>query len=377
MSFGVAKLGVQGRLLLSHLAVVVVTALAIYMTSSAMTPWVMKQTAVASGADVATVCEATTKRSLLWGLGSAALIAGLMSTLVSRKLVKPLKQMQSLSEHIALGKFDTELNEKLPGELGLLAKAFNSMAAQLSIVEKQRVTLISNLSHELSTPLSSLKGFLEGIEDGLFEANQQTLSACQRQIKRLEHLLNDMTLVSKVEAGAYELHKTRVSVLNLLEQIQKDAIPTALSKNIQLEVTSEANLTLVADSKRLEQVLTNLVTNALKVCSSGDRVCLTAKQTKTTIVLSVTDTGEGIPETALAHIFTRFYQLDKARAQTGSGIGLTIAKHLVEAHEGSLSVRSELGKGSCFSITLPLQASSISAVQKPLPRVKTRFSPLA
>ena len=371
------SLGIQGRLLLSHLAVVVVTAVAIFVTSSAITPWVMQQTAVASGTDVNAICEDTTRRSLLWGLAVAAIIAGLTSTIVSRKLVKPLKDMQTLSSAIAHAKFDNQLNEKLPGELGLLAKAFNHMAKQLSDVEKQRVTLISQLSHELSTPLSSLKGFLEGIEDGVFTANNQTLSACQRQIKRLEHLLDDMALVSKVEAGAYELTKNTVHSSLLLEQCIKDFIPVATHKGIQLRLENPTNLTLNADEQRLEQVLANLVSNALKHCSSGDCITLSAFQTKTSVLIKVTDTGEGIPRDALKHLFTRFYQHDSARKQAGSGIGLTISKHFVEAHGGTLSVKSKLGEGSCFSITLPLEITKAAINQSSPPKVQAQlFSPV-
>lgn len=346
-------LGIQGRLFFSHFMVVIITALAIYITTCIINPLVLKQTTIAGGVDVLTFCAKTAQQSLLWGLGASVALAGLISLLVSDRLVTPLKKMQRASNNIANGNFENKLDESMPGELGILAKAYNNMAKQLAEVESQRVTLISNLSHELSTPLSSLKGFVEGIEDGFFEANQQTMSACQRQIGRLERLVRDLSLVSKVEAGAYELNKTQFRVKKLLTACESDALINAQEKKVQLQVDCPDSLKLTGDSQRLEQVIGNLVHNAIKHCKENDSITLSAREKNNAIELSVTDTGEGIPQISLKHLFNRFYQVDKARKQVGSGIGLTIAKHFTEAHGGNISVNSRLGQGSCFTVKLP------------------------
>ncbi len=346
--------GIKGRLFLSHFSVVIITALAIYITACIVNPFILKPTTVAGGVDILTFCAESAQRSLLWALAAALAIAGVISFLVSDRLVTPLKKMQSASNKIAKGNYQQKLDENMPGELGILARTYNNMATQLAEVEAQRVTLISNLSHELSTPLSSLKGFVEGIEDGFFEANKQTMSACQRQIGRLERLVRDLSLVSKVEAGVYELNKTDLSAKKLLESCKSDALFNAQEKQVNLEVHCQDNLSFTGDAQRLEQVIGNLVHNAIKHCKADDTITLAAKQKGDSVELSVTDTGEGIPQIALKHLFSRFYQVDKARKQVGSGIGLTIAKHFTEAHDGNISVDSKLGHGSCFTITLPI-----------------------
>ena len=373
------KFGIQGRLFLSHFMVVVITSLAIYIATCIINPVVLKQTTIAGGfgggLDILTICSKAAQTSLIWGLGAAVLLAGVISFLVSDKLVTPLRKMQSASKDIVKGNFKSKLDEQLPGELGSLARAYNSMAAQLEEVEAQRVTLINNLSHELSTPLSSLKGFVEGMEDGFFSANKQTLGACQRQIGRLERLVRDLSLVSKVEAGAYELHKTQFTASKLLESCKTDALYNAQEKNINLAIDCPKDLKLTGDSQRLEQVIGNLVHNAIKHCKANDTVTLSAKQTDSTTELSVTDTGEGIPQASIKHLFNRFYQVDKARKQVGSGIGLTIAKHFTEAHNGSISVNSNLGTGSSFTVSLPISPTLETSV-KPIKSVATSiFTP--
>ena len=369
--------GIQSRLFFSHFMVVVITSLAIYIATCVINPVVLKQTTVAGGLDILTICSKTAQQSLFWGLGIAVILAGLVSLVVSDRLVTPLKKMQKVSNNIAKGDYKQKLDEQLPGELGLLAKAYNNMATQLAEVEAQRVTLISNLSHELSTPLSSLKGFVEGIEDGFFEANKQTLGACQRQIGRLERLVRDLSLVSKVEAGTYELNKTHFRAKKLLQSCQSDALYAAQEKQVNLHIDCPEKLSLTGDTQRLEQVLGNLVQNAIKHCKENDSITLTAIQNADTIELSVTDTGEGIPSTSLNHLFNRFYQVDKARKQEGSGIGLTIAKHFTEAHGGSISVNSQLGQGSRFTINLPINLPSQSESQVVANHKKTLLSPMS
>jgi len=368
------QFGIRGRLFLSHFMVVVVTSLAIYITTCIINPVVLKQTTIASGIggglDILTFCSKAAQSSLFWGLGTAILLAGIISFLVSDKLAQPLKKMQRASKNIVKGDFQCKLDEKLPGELGALSKAYNNMATQLATVEAQRVTLISNLSHELSTPLSSLKGFVEGIEDGFFEANKQTLGACQRQIGRLEQLVRDLSLVSKVEAGAYELNKTTFNAKKLLQSCKTDALFNAQEKQVNLHIDSPEDLLLTGDVQRLEQVIGNLVHNAIKHCKENDTITIAAKvqhetdATDKIVKLSVTDTGEGIPQISVKHLFNRFYQVDKARKQVGSGIGLTIAKHLTEAHGGKISVESKLGQGSCFTVSLPNNIEMLSS-EKP------------
>jgi len=295
----------------------------------------------------------------------ASLVAAVLASFfISRQVVTPTLRMMSLSHRIAEGEYEERLS--LPGgqqadqidELGQLALSFNQMADKLEKTETMRLELIGDVTHELRTPLTAVKGYLEGLMDGVLPADPETYQQIHSEINRLQRLVNDLQELSRVEAGAFQLRLTPVSPASLIERIQSTLGRQFDDKNIQLEISVEPNLpNVLVDRDRIIQVLTNLVGNALQYTPSGGKVYVQAFREKSKVRFSITDTGIGISAEQMPFIFNRFYRSDKSRtrASGGSGIGLTIAKALVQAHQGKIWAESNgEGKGSTFSFLIPL-----------------------
>jgi two-component system, OmpR family, sensor histidine kinase BaeS len=362
------------RLLISYLLVVGVTALTLYLASDALAPsffdWHLEHMgwSAVMPRGMMPDLEATLggaharamQQAVLWGVLAATVVAGALSLFIAGRITSPLRQMQRASRRIAAGRYHERLVVATSDEIGDLASAFNDMARSLADTEARRVELLADVAHEFRTPLSSLYGYLEGIEDGHFAASPETMRACQRQVRRLEHLVDDLSLLSRVEAGQVRLAPAVADVGRLMEQAAAALLPEATSKGVTLRVEHPpAPLLVYADAQRTGQVLTNLLANALRHTPQGGdvRVLAHGRHDPTReVVVEVIDTGEGIPMEAIAHVFTRFYRGDKARGRDtggGSGIGLTIAKHFVEAQGGRIGVESAPGAGSRFWFTLP------------------------
>ena len=305
------------------------------------------------------VLEAVTYAAL------AALVgAVLASFLISRQVVTPTLRMMSLSKRIAEGEYEERL--LLPDgqqagqidELGRLALSFNQMADKLEKTETMRRELIGDITHELRTPLTAVKGYLEGMMDGVFPADPETYQQIHSEIDRLQRLVNDLQELSRVEAGAFQLMLTPVSPASLIERIQNTLGRQFEEKNIQFEIDIEPNLPDInVDKDRIIQVLTNLVGNALQYTPSGGKVTLLVRREPSDLLFSVKDSGIGISADQIPLIFNRFYRTDKSRTRTsgGSGIGLTIARALVKVHQGKIWAESMgEGKGSTFSFQIPL-----------------------
>jgi signal transduction histidine kinase len=243
-------------------------------------------------------------------------------------------------------------------ELDQLGLSFNRMADKLEKTEAMRRQLIGDVSHELRTPLTAIKGYMEGLIDGVLPASAATFQQVFTEADRLQRLVNDLQELSRVEAGAYPLHIEPVSVYVLIECVVSRLNRQFEDKGISLETNLLAGIPMVhADKDRIIQVLTNLVGNALQYSLPGGIVRILASKRKDEIIITVKDTGIGIAPDHLAHIFDRFYRADKSRARAsgGSGIGLTIAQALVNAHHGRIWAESEgEGKGSSFHFTLPV-----------------------
>ena len=296
----------------------------------------------------------------------ASVIAAIaVSFFVSRQVVNPVREMMIASRFIAEGHYEERVH--VPGdpskdeldELSQLALSFNQMAAKLEQVETMRRQLIGDISHELRTPLTAIKGSMEGLIDGVLPANEGTFHGIYREADRLQRLVSDLQELSQVEAGAFELHLQPIDVIDLVQATIKRLELQFGDKGVVIESDVPNGLPPVrADHDRLSQVMLNLVGNALQYTPSGGRVRITAIRHEDEIYISITDTGIGIPPEHLEHLFTRFYRIDKSRSRVGggSGIGLTIAKHLVEAHGGRIWVESSgPGKGSTFTFTLPIE----------------------
>jgi len=231
------------------------------------------------------------------------------------------------------------------------------MAEKLAQTENMRRQLIGDVTHELRTPLTTIKGSIEGLIDGVLPPGAGTFQQIYREADRLTLLVDDLQELSRVEAGAYSPNQpvhmadlVAVTVARLGRQFEEKGVV------LEIEIPPELPRVL-ADEDRLGQVLLNLLGNALQYTPSEGRVWITAAQRGAEIEIAIRDTGIGIPLEHLENLFTRFYRVDKSRSRAGggSGIGLTIAKHLVEAHGGRIWTESDgTGKGSTFSFTLPL-----------------------
>jgi histidine kinase len=298
--------------------------------------------------------------ALAYAIFAAVFVAIVVSILFSRSVVAPILAMRKAARRIAEGRYDERVAIKNGAldELGDLANGFNQMAAQLEQTESMRRQLIGDVTHELRTPLTAIKGSMEGLMDGVLPVTPETFEQIRREADRLSRLVDDLQELSRVESGAYRLDLRSVSIGRVIETVTKRLAHQFEEKRVRLAPQVHPNLPDVqADEDRILQVLINLVGNALQYTPSGGEVTLSAEQVSGLVQVSVRDTGIGIAPEHLINIFDRFYRVDKSRARAygGSGIGLTIAKHLVEAHGGKIWVESEgAGRGSVFVFTLPV-----------------------
>jgi len=300
--------------------------------------------------------------ALGYALLAALVVALLVSYYFSRRIVSPLEKMAAASQRIAAGHYDERVNIEGSDELAQLGQRFNQMTKKLESTETMRRRLIGDVSHELRTPLTAIKGYMEGLIDGVLPASAETFEQVHREADRLGRLVDDLQELSRVEAGAFSLDVHPVHLPDLVQTTVKRLSPAYEKKDVKLHWNLPADLPRVlADEDRLVQVLTNLLGNALMYTPASGAVTVTAAQTGGEMRVTVSDTGLGIPAESLPHIFDRFYRVDQSRSRGaggGSGIGLTIAKALVEAQGGKIWAESAgEGQGSAFIFTVRLSDS--------------------
>jgi two-component system sensor histidine kinase BaeS len=298
--------------------------------------------------------------ALAWAGLAALAVSLVVSLLMSRALAAPLRAVMTASQRVAKGHYTERVPAGSSDELGQLAGSFNTMAENLEHVEAMRRRLIGDVAHELRTPLTAIKGSMEGLVDGVLPASPQTFEQVAVEADRLSRLVDDLQELSRVESGAFVLDFEPVSLSELAETARNRLSPGYSDKGVSLAIDLPTALPPVrADAGRLLQVLTNLLNNALQYTPEGGRVSLSGEVHGREVFVHVADNGIGIPSEHLPYIFDRFYRVEKSRSRQaggGSGIGLTISRHLVEAHGGRIWVESAgEGKGSTFSFSLPLQ----------------------
>jgi two-component system sensor histidine kinase BaeS len=304
--------------------------------------------------------RASFNEALMYAALAAMIAAMLLSFLFSRHVIAPVQAMSIATQRIADGRYDERVPVNGADELAQLALYFNQMAEKLNQVESMRRRLIGDVSHELRTPLTAIKGSMEGLMDGVLPANDETFQQIHSEADRLNRLVDDLQELSRVEAHAYELDIRSLDVSSLMKTVTKRLAPQAESKHILLDLDLNPGPPhVLADEDRIVQVLTNLTGNALQYTPERGKITISAKRINNEIQFSVHDTGIGIPPEHLSHIFDRFYRVDKSRSRQaggGSGIGLTIARALVEVHGGRIWAESEgEGQGSTFAFTLPVE----------------------
>lgn len=302
---------------------------------------------------------------------AALLAAGVVSLFVSRQVVAPLRAVMLASQRIADGHYTerVQVGSRLaPDEMDELAQlglSFNQMAARLEQTESMRRQLIGDVSHELRTPLTTIKGYMEGLIDGVLPAEAETFQQVYREADRLQRLVDDLQELSRVEAGAYPLHLQPLGVAELIAAATARLNLQYEEKGVKLEVRLPPGLPpVLADENRIAQVLTNLLGNALQYTPPGGRVQVSARLQDKEVHIAIRDSGIGIRPEHLPNIFSRFYRVEKSRSRAGggSGIGLTIARHLVEAHGGRIWAESPgPNQGSTFTFTLPAAVAPVGS----------------
>jgi histidine kinase len=363
------------KLLISYLIVILVSSVVLASAAEVVVPSAFERHLAAMAAfmgdtspdlelDLFTNFRNAVNEALALATLAAVLGAVAVSFFVSRRIVAPVRQMMIASQRIADGHYDERV--EMPGganwdqldELAQLAISFNQMATKLEQTEATRRELIGNVAHELRTPLATITGSMEGLIDGVLPAEVATFQQIYREADRLQRLVTDLQELSRVEAGAFALNLRPASVAHLVETTVARLSLQFEEKGVALETDVRADLPLVqADEDRIGQVLLNLVGNALQYTPAGGRVRVSARHQEAEVQVSVADTGVGVAAEHLPLIFTRFYRVDKSRSRAGggSGIGLTIAKHLVEAHGGRIWAESAgPDQGSTLTFTLPL-----------------------
>jgi signal transduction histidine kinase len=296
-------------------------------------------------------------RFFLWGGLIAVAVALILTFILSRRILSPVKALTEASKKLGKGDFSQRVTVDDKGEVGELAESFNAMASDLERNEQLRRNMVADVAHELRTPLSNLNGYLEAIRDGVIKPDAETIRSLSEEGTTLSGLVNDLQELSLADAGELKLNYQSVDIAKLVKEAVTAAKTRAKAKNIKLSTGLPGNLPRInIDSQRIRQVLNNLLANAIEHTINKGTITITAHRKANEITISVIDTGEGISAEDLPNIFERFYRVDKSRARStgGSGLGLTIAKRLVEAHGGRIWAESEPGKGSIFSFTLPV-----------------------
>jgi signal transduction histidine kinase len=296
-------------------------------------------------------------RFLLWGGLVAIAFSLLITFLLSRGILAPVKALTQTARQLGKGDFSQRVKVKNKGEVGELAQAFNSMADDLERAEQLRRNMVADVAHELRTPLSNLKGYLEAVRDGVVKLDANAIRSLDEEASLLSRLVDDLQELSLAESGELKLDCRAIDIAELISQTAGSMQPQMVAKGISLSIDAPDKLpALYIDSHRIGEVLRNLIENALAHTPSAGTITVTAKAQGEWLEVSVIDTGEGIPAEDLSNIFERFYRVDKSRARAtgGSGLGLTIAKRLIEAHGGQIEVVSQIDQGTRFTFTLPV-----------------------
>lgn len=289
----------------------------------------------------------------------ASVIALVLGVIFARTLVRPVRELTEATRLVAGGALGHQVTIRSRDEIGELAVSFNKMSTDLAHASQTRKQMTADIAHDLRTPLSILRGYTEGLKDGALDGAPKLYAIMHEEVVHLQHLVEDLRTLSLADAGEISLHRRSVDPKALLERSGLAYVMQAEQQGISLRIDAPDGLPSVAvDIERMTQVLNNLVANALRFTSQGE-IVLSASADASRLRLCVRDTGAGIPADDLPYVFDRFYRVDKARQRSDngeSGLGLAIAKALVEVHGGSIAVESTIGQGTTFTISLPLAA---------------------
>ncbi len=299
---------------------------------------------------------AVNQSALLAGIvaGGLALIVG---SILFIQIIRPLRKLSIASQGIADGDLSQRVQVSSHDEIGQVALAFNHMAATLQHFADERRNMMGDIAHDLRTPLSIIQSNLEAMIDGVLPTSQEELTSLHQESLLLNRLITDLRTLSLAESGQLNLQKEIIDPGVVIQQVADRMQLSAQEKNITLETDIVSDiLRIKADPTRLQQIITNLLDNAIRYNTNGSQVVIAAHPIEDYIELSIADNGPGIPPEEIPHLFERFWRAEKSRnrATGGSGLGLAIVKQLVEAHHGRVFVESQIDHGARFVVHLPL-----------------------
>ena len=299
--------------------------------------------------------RSSVNRLLLFGGILAGVVALVLGIVLARRATAPASELTRTARALAAGDRSERVEFEGPDEFGEMARAFNSMADTIEEEDRLRRAFAADVAHELRTPLAILRTQMEGIQDGVVEPSSPALASLLEETLRLSRLVADLELLASADAAGFSLVRQPVELRPLLEGAAQEFAGPYEAEDVALR-TDLSDVQVKADPTRIRQVVTNLLSNALKFTPSGGQVALTARTDDGRALIRVSDTGPGIPADEVAHVFDRFFRGREVRAG-GSGIGLTVARELVRAHDGDIQVTSDPGRGTTFTVFLPMASS--------------------
>ena len=284
------------------------------------------------------------------GSASAAVIASLI---LARSITGSIRRVGASSQELAAGDLTARAPAGGAAEIARLADSFNAMATSIEQLFDARRELVAWASHDLRTPIASLQAMIEALEDGL-AVPEDYLPALREQVRALSMLVDDLFELARIDAGALTLELRRVSVSTFVDSALRLLMPEAFARRIELTADVEDDASVTVAPEKIERVLFNLVTNALRHTPSDGSVAVHAKRLGSEVLVEVVDTGEGIDPEAAERMFERFWRADRARSSAGTGLGLAIARGIVEAHGGRIWAENRIQGGAQVSFTLPI-----------------------
>ncbi len=297
------------------------------------------------------------KARLFQVAGGILLLTIAVTVLGGLRLIRPLRALTGAAQRMEAGESGARVKVRGRDEIARLATAFNDMSASRERLEETRKAMVSDIAHELRTPLSNIRGWLEATQDGVTKLDDELIASLHEEAVHLQHIVDDLQDLALADAGALQLHPEPLDAKHLLTQATAAHSPGAAAAGVELTVETAASLELTADPVRLRQAVGNLISNAVRHTPSGGQVVVRGSVDGDDVVIEVADTGSGIAADDLPHVFDRFWRADKARTRgtAGSGLGLAIVRKLAEAHGGTATAVSVAGQGATFTLRLPAE----------------------
>lgn len=296
--------------------------------------------------------------AIVLGVVASIIGAGLLSWLLTRRVSEPIEHLAQAAEAVAAGDYNVSVpHDTFAREIAALSDSFEEMTAQLAATDMSRRQLLADLAHELRTPAATLEAHIDGMEDGIVPATAEAYAVMRQQVARLRRLTNDIRTLTEVETHSLDLHLEPTTVRSILVDARNAADHRFSSKGVALICHPCINDAIVnVDPERMQQVMANLLENALRYTPPGGAVSITCTCKNGSTIIAITDSGDGIVSDQLEAIFERFHRGDISRLSdgSGSGLGLTIARGIIDDHSGTLTATSDgLGSGAQFQISLP------------------------